>query len=112
MPLYEITCQHCGHHDEIYRSVAEYDDLPECCGESMRRVICAPLVYGDIEPYISQIDGSIIHSRSRHREHLKSHGCIEIGNEKVTPKPLTPPSGLKETLIRVANEKLRYGEKS
>ena len=107
MPLYEIACSTCGHHEEIYRSFNQYDDLPEHCGEPMRRVICAPLVHGDIQPYISQIDGREITSRSKHREHLKAHGCIEVGNEKVSPKPITPPSGLKETLIEVANAKLR-----
>ena len=65
------------------------------------------MVMGDIQPYQSMIDGSMIQSRSRHREHLKDHGCIEVGNEKQVPKPIRPPPGLKETLIRVTNEKLR-----
>lgn len=107
MPLYSIECRQCGHHDEIYRRFADMDDLPEHCGEPMHRVVCAPMVYGDIEPYISQIDGSIIHSRSRHKEHLRDHGCIEVGNEKVTPKPITSPPGLKEKLIEVVNAKVR-----
>lgn len=41
----------------------------------------APLVYGDIDPYQSTIDGSLITSRSKHREHLRAHGCFEVGNE-------------------------------
>lgn len=65
------------------------------------------MVVGDIQPYQSMVTGEWITSRSRHREHLKDHGCIEVGNEKVTPKPITAPPGLKETLIRVTNEKLR-----
>lgn len=69
------------------------------------------MVMGDISPYQSMIDGSQINSRSQHRSHLRSHGCIEIGNEvkhlKAQVKPLAPPPGLKETIIRVANEKLR-----
>lgn len=71
----------------------------------------ASMVMGDIQPYISQIDGSIIESRSKHRAHLKQHNCIEIGNETkhiTKSKPLTPPPGLKQTLIEVANAKLRY----
>ena len=70
-----------------------------------------PEIMPDIKPYISQIDGSTINSRSRHREHLREHGCIEVGNDSSLfgkPKPLSPSPGLKETLIRVANEKLRY----
>lgn len=70
----------------------------------------APMVQGDIQPYRSMIDGSMIESRSKHRAHLKAHGCIEIGNEThhvTKPKPLTPPPGLKQTLIEVANSRLR-----
>ena len=70
----------------------------------------APMIMPDISPYRSMIDGSIIKSRSDHRAHLKQHGCIEIGNETkyLQPKPVKPPPGLKETIIGVANEKLRY----
>ena len=43
----------------------------------------------DIQPYKSMVDGSMITSRSKHREHLRQHNCIEIGNEKMhtTPPP-------------------------
>lgn len=65
----------------------------------------------DIAPYRSMIDGSVITSRSKHRAHLRQHGCIEVGNDSsvMNPqrKPLQSPPGLKETIIRVANEKLR-----
>ena len=71
----------------------------------------APVVMNDIQPYQSQIDGSMITSRSQHRSHLKQHRCIEVGNEVnhlvKQSKPLAPPSGLKQTLIEVANAKLR-----
>lgn len=41
-----------------------------------------PMIMKDIKPYQSIIDGSTITSRSKHREHLRQHGCIELGNEK------------------------------
>lgn len=110
MPIYLMGCKHCDHTEDIYRSVAEMDkDLPEHCGEAMQRRITAPYVVDDIQPYRSMCDGSMITSRSQHRAHLKAHGVIEMGNEKVKPPPaqLKPPPGLKETLIRVANEKLK-----
>lgn len=68
------------------------------------------MVMPDIQPYQSMIDGSMITSRSQHRSHLKANGCIEIGNETkhLQRKPVSPPSGLTETLARVAYEKLRY----
>ena len=62
----------------------------------------------DIKPYKSMIDGREINSRSTHREHLREHGCVEVGNEK-QPEPKTaiaPPSGLKETIIRNVQKKL------
>ena len=41
----------------------------------------APMVISDIEGYISQVDGSWIDSRSKHRAHLKQHRMIELGND-------------------------------
>lgn len=69
-----------------------------------------PTVLGDIKPYRSMIDGSMIESRSRHREHLKAHGMVEVGNDSSLNKPYQGPRevpGLKQTLIEVANAKLR-----
>lgn len=108
MPIYVMGCA-CGHTEEIVRTIARMDEnLPEHCGTTMQRRIVAPMVAADIQPYRSMCDGSMITSRSQHREHLRRHGVIEIGNEKIQPPPATikPPPGLKETLIRVANEKL------
>ena len=45
-----------------------------------------PLVMPDIQPYRSMIDGTVITSRSQHREHLARHGCIEVGNEELKDK--------------------------
>ena len=41
----------------------------------------APMVMSDIQPYISQVDGSVIESRSKHKAHLKQHKMIELGND-------------------------------
>lgn len=67
-----------------------------------------PMVMKDIEPYRSMVDGSIITSRSKHREHLRVHNCVEIGNETkyLQPKPLTSPPGLKEEIIRATEQVL------
>lgn len=81
MPLYDITCDACGWQEEVFRKVAEYNDLPECCGSIMHRVISAPRIMADIKPYKSMIDGNMITSKSQHREHLHANGCFEVGNE-------------------------------
>ena len=41
----------------------------------------APMVMRPFEPYQSTIDGSWITDRGQHRDHLKQHNCIELGNE-------------------------------
>jgi hypothetical protein len=48
----------------------------------------APMVMSDIQPYISQVDGSVIESRSKHKAHLKQHRMIELGND--VPKKHKP----------------------
>lgn len=53
-----------------------------------------PQVIRDIEPYKSMVDGSMITSRSHHREHLKRHNCFEVGNEKIESRPVAPPSSM------------------
>ena len=54
--------------------------------ESLRVPPAAAKVISDITPYISMVDGSVISSRSKHREHLKAHGCVEVGNESMEPR--------------------------
>ncbi len=58
------------------------------------------MIMPDIKPYKSMITGEEISSRSKHRNHLRQHNCIEIGNEKFKPKEKPLPSGLKEEIIR------------
>jgi hypothetical protein len=41
----------------------------------------APMVMSDIEGYVSQVDGTWIKSKSMHRDHLKQHRMIELGND-------------------------------
>ena len=57
-----------------------------------------PYIRDDIKPYQSMIDGSMITSRSRHREHLQAHGCIEVGNEKMETKVAPVKDNRREVL--------------
>lgn len=73
----------------------------------------APLVMPDIQPYQSMIDGTMITSRSQHREHLKAHGCIEIGNEKIIPRADLRNTGAKEALVRsIQQAKEKHGSRA
>lgn len=60
----------------------------------------AAYIIPDIQPYQSTIDGSMIKSRSHHREHLRQHNCIEIGNDRPSPpkQEITALRGLREEL--------------
>ena len=68
----------------------------------------APDVLPDIAPYKSMITGELITSRSRHREHLREHGMVEVGNDpilraKYKGMPDTAPQQRKELLIAQVN---------
>lgn len=106
MPLYQVKCGKCGEEQEIFRHIKDFDDLPKCCNKKMHRVICPSQILLDIQPYKSMIDGSMITSRSKHREHLKQHGCIEVGNEKLPQPKVGPPPGLKDAVINAVNAKI------
>ena len=41
----------------------------------------APFVLGDIPAYKSMADGTMVEGRAQHREHLRRHGCVEVGND-------------------------------
>lgn len=50
-------------------------------------------VIGDIQPYRSMATGEIIGGRRQHRDHLKAHGLVEVGTEKIEGrKPFEPDS--------------------
>jgi hypothetical protein len=68
----------------------------------------APMVQSDIQGYVSQIDGTYIESRSKHKAHLKQHGCIEVGNEKMSNATPKQDPKLKQRIAEIAYEKLRY----
>ncbi len=76
-----------------------------------REEVNGPMVMSDISPYQSMIDGSTITSRSKHRAHLKEHGCVEVGSEPLENFTKRPelPYDKKETIeqLKHAFEKHR-----
>lgn len=72
----------------------------------------APMVMSDIEGYVSQVDGSWIDSRSKHRNHLKQHKMIELGNDVPMKHPEIQLSrksneARKRQIAEMANARLR-----
>lgn len=78
--------------------------------EYVREEVNAPMVIGDIQPYQSMATGEMIMSRSKHRNHLKQHGLIEVGNETKHLETKAPKADnrLKEQIAREVYAKLRY----
>jgi hypothetical protein len=52
----------------------------------------APYFMKDIGEYRSPLDGQRITTRSAHRDHMKAHNVIEVGNERMPATPSAPPS--------------------
>lgn len=71
----------------------------------------APMVQSDISGYISQVDGSWIESKSKHREHLKRHGMVELGNDvplKQKQVQIQDGEARKQRIAEQVYQKLRY----
>lgn len=64
-----------------------------------------PLFMPDIKPYQSMITGETISSRSTHRQHLKDHGMVEVGNDSSLTKPY---QGMPDTNPQQRKEILRH----
>lgn len=65
----EATCPGCG------------ETATDAIAPSGHSIARNSGIIADIEAYRSPLDGSMITSRSRHRDHMREHGVIEMGNE-------------------------------
>lgn len=84
MPIYEFKCDKCLQVKDFFCKIDERESLkPECCSLDMKRILSAARVIEDIKPYKSMVTGEMITSRSEHRDHLKKHRLVEIGNEPI-----------------------------
>ena len=79
---------------------AEYDPSPR-----------AAYIIGDIQPYRSMATGEIVGGRRQHREHLKEHRLIEVGNEikaHTQQRPREPDrSGIRQALTESVRRHIR-----
>lgn len=66
-----------------------------------------PFVMGDITPYRSMATGEIIGGRRQHREHLRQHRLIEIGNEAQKPIKRGPDPTIKRDIINAVQRHWR-----
>lgn len=78
MPVYATRCFTCGAESAIFRRVALRDEnLPACdCGHAMVRVLSAPMLRPDIEPYVSPNGNYMVNSRAQRKEDLARSNAI------------------------------------
>lgn len=48
-----------------------------------RSQLAMPMVIRDIGEYVSPLDGQHITTRSAHRDHMRAHNVVEVGNEPI-----------------------------
>lgn len=70
----------------------------------------SPMVMRDIGEYVSPLDGQHITSRNQHRDHMRAHDVVEVGNEKIgamtaaSEAPVRVDRGLGEAIKRRVEE--------
>lgn len=67
----------------------------------------APTIMPDKLAYVSPVDGTHVTSRSHHREHMRRHDLIEVGNERIGNPNIEMPSARND--VRRAISMLRNG---
>lgn len=90
--MYDVKCDACHQLDEHIIRLADFAEPIACawCGGECKRVLTTKLqVVPDIAPYKSILTGELIAGRRQHRDHLRDHNCIEVGNEN--PVKRAPP---------------------
>lgn len=79
------------------KCVAEYENGewtvhdPSYFERKRSNAVAAPMVIRDMGEYTSPLDGSRITSRSQHRDHIRAHDVVEVGNEFGTGPVDTSP---------------------
>jgi len=105
MPLYRVACNKCHHEDDVFIKLHRLTETPICCHERMYIKIVPVNIQPDNVCYKSMVTGEMITGRRQHREHLKLHNCVEVGNEKPKP-PKTITTRDREALKRDMAERL------
>ena len=59
-----------------------------------------PIIMPDIKAYRSPIDRTIVSSRPQHKDHLKKHRVVEMGDSPIKQRTPTELPPLRETLMR------------
>ena len=77
MPTYTYSCEVCGTEKDEFRSIAERNNGPECCGEQMQKIITLGYVITDMEPYYDENLETYVKSRQHRNEVMREHGVYD-----------------------------------
>lgn len=102
MPIYEYRCRD-GHMTDEYRTVEDRHLPVACrvCGQHAAKIISRiGHAVPDIAGYRSVVTGQWIGSRSTHRAHLRQHGLIEVGNERLPARAPAKLPSPREDILR------------
>lgn len=77
MPLYSYQCPVCDDIRDEFRSVAQRNDAPECCGEKMKKLIGGYGVIDDVDPYYDDDLETYIKSKQHRRRVMKEKDVSE-----------------------------------
>ena len=47
-------------------------------------------IIGDLPPFVSPVDGSVVGSRRARQEHNNRNACIDVGNDPAAKRPHKP----------------------
>jgi len=106
MPLYAYECRHCGDRQEIVRPVKEHTRTIPCesCGREMDQELGFSHLIPDIQPYQSMVTGERIRGRAHHKRHLREHGLVEVGNERLPERKPVPMDPVHEDIKKSIQE--------
>ncbi len=80
MPLFDYKCDDCGVIEDVWAGIEEDNLHCPLCQKIMTRLISAPGVIPDIEPYIDwnmAQEGVQIGSRQQLKREMKDRGLVE-----------------------------------
>lgn len=76
MPIYEYLCPY-GHKFDGYAPMSKSAN-PAFCEKHAAvapKIISAPRVFGDYEPYVSPVTGRLVHGKKDRERDLRESGC-------------------------------------
>jgi predicted nucleic acid-binding Zn ribbon protein len=76
MPLYEYACE-CGKRTDEFRSVAERNNGPLCCGKPMLKQLGGHRVVPDVAPYYDDNLQSYVKSKQHRARVMREQGVTE-----------------------------------